>query len=112
MTTTFDDRQLPLTALAAAVEAEPNDVSRLGAIQRLRIALRAVEAETVQAARAEGASWAAIGAQLGISKQAANKRFGATQEAISQAPADRPKRRQQSRAGCWLGCSVISGSGP
>jgi hypothetical protein len=99
MTTTFDDGQPALTAFAAAVDAEPDALSRLVAIQRLRTALTAVENETVRAARADGASWARVGAQLGISKQAANKRFGAIQDAARQAPTDTPGRRKQSRTG-------------
>jgi hypothetical protein len=100
MTTTLDDGQLPLTELAEAVEAETDLLSRLESIRRLRTALAAVETATVGAARAEGRSWAVIGAGLGISKQAASKRFG-TQQTDNQTPTPRPDhgRARSARAG-------------
>ena len=99
MTTTFDDGQPSLTDLAAAVDAERDALGRLGAIRRLRTALTAIESETVRAARADGASWAAVGAELGISKQAANKRLGATPEEGSQKSTVSRGRAQSPRTG-------------
>ncbi|GAA2135333.1 hypothetical protein GCM10009844_00480 [Nocardioides koreensis] len=100
MTTTLDDGQLPLTELAATVEADTDPLSRLESICRLRTALGAIETATVCAARAEGRSWAAIGAGLGISKQAASKRFG-TQQMDNQTPPPRSDHGQarSTRAG-------------
>ena len=96
MATTFIDRQPSLTALAAAVDAEPDALRRLHAIRRLRTTLLAVEGETVGAERA---SWAAVGAELGVSKQAASKRFWNPQGEINQRPAAGGTRMRPSRTG-------------
>jgi len=44
----------------------------------VRRGLDALQTELVSTARAEGASWAAIGAALGVTTQAAHQRFSAT----------------------------------
>ncbi len=48
----------------------------LAGIPPEREALEARTRELVAVARGEGASWAAIGAALGISRQAAHERYG------------------------------------
>lgn len=96
MTTTWDDGPLRLTELAAAVDGDPDPLSRLEAIQRLR-----VEAAAVRAAREEGASWEKVGDRIGISKQAANKRFaaGAVKDSDAPARANSHDGRRVARAG-------------
>ncbi len=56
---------------------------------------RAILQRSVAAARAGGASWALIGAELGMSRQAAQQRFGAAAEA---SPASSPAGEER-----WLG---------
>ena len=62
------DDHLALIAASARAEAEAR-----GILQR-----------SVEAARAGGASWALIGAELGMSRQAAQQRFGAATEAAGE----------------------------
>lgn len=62
-----------------------------------RTVLDAAEAEAVRAARVDNASWAAVGAGLGISKQAANQRFGEARKVESQAPAPEEAKRASAR---------------
>jgi hypothetical protein len=101
MTTTLDDRQLPLTPLAAAVDAEHDSLARLATIHRLRTALAAVESTTVKAARAEGATWSAVGDRLDISKQAASKRFRNSVNLESQDPGRVGDHRPKPSHGGW-----------
>jgi hypothetical protein len=62
-------------ALASFAElADP--LARLAEVRAARRALEALEAQTVAEARASGATWGEIGALYGISKQAAQQRFG------------------------------------
>lgn len=76
MTTTGTDHRQPrLTDQAARIDRETDPLARLGEIRLLRELLASAEAEAVNCARAKPISWAAIGAKLGISKQAAAKRF-------------------------------------
>ena len=63
-----------MTDQAARIESERDPLARLGHIQLLRQLLATAEAEAVSHARAARLSWAAIGAELGITKQAAAKR--------------------------------------
>lgn len=56
------------------VDAEP--LRRIADAFGCSVAAEAKLAETVNAARADGYSWAAIAAMLGISKQTAQARFG------------------------------------
>lgn len=50
--------------------------SRLAGLSGLRASFEAAEREIVRDARGEGVSWADIAGHLGISRQAAQKRFG------------------------------------
>jgi len=54
--------------------AEP--LNRIAAAFCRSVAAEAELAEAVEAARAEGHSWAAVAAMLGVSKQTAQARFG------------------------------------
>ena len=65
---------------------------RLEVVRRAAVAERAVKdllAQSVSAARGSGHSWAAIGAELGLSRQAVQQRFGA-----SRRPRDGGKTRR------------------
>jgi transposase len=56
-------------------DAEP--LHRVAAAFRRSVAADAELAEAVKAARADGYSWAAVAAMLGVSKQTAQVRYGA-----------------------------------
>jgi hypothetical protein len=72
---------LTLEQLSAPIEADPaaGVLDRLGAAAATANELRGLSDELldryVQAARAEGRSWAEIGTALGVTKQAAHERF-------------------------------------
>ncbi len=74
-----DIEELLETVDLSTLEVEdPADLRRIGLAKH---ALRDAEAElraAVAASRASGRSWGYIGLVLGISKQAAQQRFGAT----------------------------------
>lgn len=70
-----DDEHLAIVAASARAEAEVDTLLR----------------RSVAAARAAGVSWARIGARLGMSRQAAQQRFGA------------PAPAEEGRAQRWLG---------
>jgi hypothetical protein len=50
-------------------------VARLDAVRRAREALDQLESETVAESRKSGATWGAIGALYGLTKQGAQQRF-------------------------------------
>lgn len=81
-------------AIAAVVlgEHDPAGDDQLVLVRRASEAAttsRALLDQSVTAARAKGCSWAAIGAELGMSRQAAQQRFGA--------PADEPVATGETR---------------
>lgn len=80
MTTIVDDAQPQptLTELAVRIEAAAEPLSRLAEMRLLRDLLKQCEIDAVREARRGSASWAAIGSRLGVSRQAALKRFGET----------------------------------
>lgn len=80
---TIIDHAHELAALFESAEPNPVDDDAQEALTRLRSAVvergraEAELLEAVQAAAVAGASWALIGAVLGTSRQAAQKRYGA-----------------------------------
>jgi len=62
-------------AIVEIAEA-PTHLDALAGLRGLAAVTRATTDTTVLRARADGASWEEIGAQLGISKQAAQQRYG------------------------------------
>lgn len=58
-----------------ALRAIPDPLARLDAVRSGREQLEALEAEAVRSARHAGATWKAIGALYGLSKQGAQQRF-------------------------------------
>jgi hypothetical protein len=82
MNKTRAERSAALEAWADSVEAEelrPADTDSLRHIARLMHKREEVEVELergVQAARAAHRSWSEIGAMLGVSKQAAQRKYG------------------------------------
>jgi hypothetical protein len=70
----------PVKRIAAALgdlEAADGQMSRLDAARRLREAAEELEAAEIEAARSGGATWKAIGACYGLTKQGAQQRFRA-----------------------------------
>ncbi len=66
-------------AVAAALDALDEDRTPLdlvGEIPLIEAATEEITAARVEAARSQGLSWEAIAQRLGISRQAAHKRFG------------------------------------
>ncbi|MGT2424823.1 hypothetical protein [Amnibacterium kyonggiense] len=61
-----------------ALRRIPDPLRRLDAVRVAREELEALEADAVRSARHEGATWKAIGALYGLSKQGAQQRFRAT----------------------------------
>jgi len=57
------------------LRAMPDPLRRLDSIRRARERLELAEVEAVRAARQAGATWKAIGALYGLSKQGAQQRF-------------------------------------
>ena len=58
-----------------ALEAVPDPLQRLDSVRTARERMEALEAAAVRDARAAGATWKAIGALYGLSKQGAQQRF-------------------------------------
>lgn len=68
------------------------DTASLRRIADLASRSRAVDSElaaAVTAARSDGRSWSAIGAMLGVSKQAAQQKYGPSAQTGQQRPASR-----------------------
>lgn len=60
----------------ASVDDDRTPLDLVEEIPLLEASMEAVIADRVEAARAQGLSWEAIALRLGISRQAAHKRFG------------------------------------
>jgi len=102
MSTNGDAGQHVLTLLATAVETATDPLSTLAAVAELGRAVAAAEREAVELAKAAGASWAAIGARLGVTKQAASRRFTSrAPSAIAPAPESTERAAAKSKAG-WI----------
>lgn len=84
-----------LAGLAAAVDAAPDPETALEGIAALRDRLDDVERDAVAAALGDGASLAAVGRRLGLSRQAAHRRHG---DLLAAAPAQRRRRREPASA--------------
>lgn len=67
-----------LTRMARALvrRAEVGDVDALAALVAAGAELRRAEGEAARALNAAGMSWSEIGAELGITKQAAQRKWG------------------------------------
>lgn len=63
------------------VEVDTSELRRLAALATQRAAVDADLAEAVAAARRARRSWSEIGAMLGVSKQAAQRKYGRAQPA-------------------------------
>ena len=73
-----DKRRYPLTVLAAAVDSAGDPVTRLAAVRELSTRVADVAEEAVREARSSAVPWRVIGESLGVSKQAAAKRYADT----------------------------------
>jgi hypothetical protein len=73
---TFEKLRERPTIVTAASDPAPSPLAELMAIPGEREAVEARAARLVAEARAQGASWAQVGAALRISKQAAHERYG------------------------------------
>jgi len=102
MTTIDDARQVSLSDLASAVEAAPDALTRLAGTAALGRRLREVERAAVGEAVAAGRTWVAIGAQLGVTKQAVAKKYGTSsvEPVVPAKPA--VKRAPKPDPGQWL----------
>ena len=71
------------------------DIARLAEVRSLRSDLDAIEAEMVRSLRSPrwNYTWDEIGRELGISKQAAQQRWGHLQDGDGVPPADQPTVR-------------------
>lgn len=97
--TTNADGPPSLTTLAALVDASTDPLARLARIAALATTLAVVERTTVAEARTDGHTYAAIGATLGISKQAVSKRVAPTALEATAAPPRPPKQVREPNKG-------------
>lgn len=81
-----------LVAMAGVVEVAPDALDRLQAVASLGRMVDVVERTIVEQVRTENASWSVIGEQLGVTKQAAAKRFGPKPEPASLSGGDAGRR--------------------
>ena len=90
-----------LAQLAAALDAATDARIALREIAALRVALGSVERLHVERALAGGASLAAIGRDLGISRQGVHRRYGelATGFRVEREPRPRPAKERAADAG-------------
>ncbi|HEY5889316.1 MAG TPA: hypothetical protein VIW94_01265 [Acidimicrobiia bacterium] len=80
MTTTVDDDLSERLGAAILATAPDSDVLALVArVAEAEVVVRDLLHQSVSAARSAGHSWAAVGAELDMSRQAAQQRFGATE---------------------------------
>ena len=84
--TSIDQRQPSLTDLATAVEAATDLMTRLSLLAALAKLTSSIQRASVTEARTGGHAWTAIGGQIGVTKQAAAKRFGTPREETAPVP--------------------------
>ncbi len=78
------DQAQALAARFEGHEPEPSDFTEASSLRALRVAFLALAdaegelADAVHVARGDGHSWAAIGAMIGTSGEAARQRYGRT----------------------------------
>lgn len=65
-----------LTEALAAIDGQRTPLDLVGEIPDIEAATQQIIADRVADARTQGLSWEAIAGRLGISRQAAHKRFG------------------------------------
>jgi hypothetical protein len=65
----------PFERAVDALRAIPDPMARLDAVRGARERLEDLEVDAVRSARTAGATWKAIGALYGLSKQGAQQRF-------------------------------------
>lgn len=94
-----DDRQLTLTQMVQVLQDPCDPLVRLQAIRRIRKALQPLEEEAVRDARDCNESWSQIGASLGISKQAANRKHGSAVMAPELHPKGEPESANEQGGG-------------
>ncbi len=91
-------------AILGSLPATDDEQDHLAVVRRSAQAeqeVRRLLGQAVSAARASGHSWAALGSELGMSRQAAQQRFGANPGAGGRdEPEDRPHGAAEER---WLG---------
>lgn len=63
-------------ARALVARAERGDLAALGALKSTRAEIDQAMHAAVRGLRAKGYEWSDIGAEMGVTKQAAQKRFG------------------------------------
>jgi hypothetical protein len=105
MATTVDTRQVSLTRLATDAQAGAGmtPLARLAALRKLEAAITVELEACVAAARVERATWETIGRHLGVTKQAAQRRYGAKRptNAIEDTEPPKPKGKHTARATGW-----------
>ena len=81
-------------AALSALDAADGAIGRLDAARRLREAAEELEAAQVDAARKAGATWNEIGACYGLTKQGAQQRFRAANQAKAATAAAESKKAE------------------
>ena len=76
-----------LASIAAEIDTEPDLMNQLGLVRIVERAAEMVRKVIVQEARDEGITWQEIGDALGVTKQAAQQRYGNQNK--DYAPSDR-----------------------
>lgn len=78
-----------ITSALDAFRSAPDALGQIDAARRLREAAEELETAAIAGARKGGATWSAIGAVYGLTKQGAQQRFRAPQQPAEPAPKKR-----------------------